>query len=249
MDCTTEFRFYWMHTKLKEDMQPTDLRLHSHPTRQFVPLPPYPATQGGLTAAYRDPVPFTRDGLYLVHRRTVYASGHTPLALLWKDAACSPYFIDTDAKGTPLEQQRVILQYRAADRALVTGDELPVVLATMPEGHALLNEDSLRDGQLTRFTLGPEGVTFIDGHPIGADLEFQALQSKRGGRAHVLSKILFQYLARTHPITFEVLLEAAGMGPAPEEGGAGARQGESIGVGSTLHAGFDSKQSFDVHLD
>ncbi len=39
-----------------------------------------------------------QDGLY-------FSGVSSPLSLQWKDAACSPYFIDTDANGQPLENQ------------------------------------------------------------------------------------------------------------------------------------------------
>ena len=48
----------------------------------------------------RLPCSFQRDGLLLLHREGHYWPGEgTPLALLWKDAASSRYFIDTDAAG------------------------------------------------------------------------------------------------------------------------------------------------------
>ena len=62
-------------------------------------------TVDGLRTAYEGPVPYRRDGLYLLHKEGHYALGHSPLALLWKDAACSRYFVDTDAAGTALAQQ------------------------------------------------------------------------------------------------------------------------------------------------
>ena len=62
-------------------------------------------TTEGLRAAYDGPVPYQRDGLYLLHKEGHYALGLSPLALLWKDAACSRYFVDTDAAGNALPQQ------------------------------------------------------------------------------------------------------------------------------------------------
>jgi hypothetical protein len=56
-------------------------------------------TPEGLAAAHSGPVPFTRDGVYLVHREAHYSAGPSPLALLWKDAVCSRYVIDTDPAG------------------------------------------------------------------------------------------------------------------------------------------------------
>ncbi len=48
--------------------------------------------------AYSGPVPYERDGLLLLHKEAYYHQGMTPLALLWKDAVCSRYVIDTDVK-------------------------------------------------------------------------------------------------------------------------------------------------------
>ena len=50
-------------------------------------------------------MPYRRDGLYLLHKEGHYALALSPLALLWKDAACSRYFVDTDAAGNALPQQ------------------------------------------------------------------------------------------------------------------------------------------------
>ncbi len=50
-------------------------------------------------------MPYRRDGLYLLHKEGHYALEHSPLALLWKDAECSRYFVDTDAAGNALPQQ------------------------------------------------------------------------------------------------------------------------------------------------
>ena len=59
----------------------------------------------GLHHAYSSPVPFQRDGLYFLHKEGHYSLDTTPLAVLWKDEACSPYIIDTDANGVVPEHQ------------------------------------------------------------------------------------------------------------------------------------------------
>lgn len=56
------------------------------------------ACAGGLKEAYSGHVPYERDGLLLLHKQGYYQQGITPLALLWKDGACSRYVIDTDAQ-------------------------------------------------------------------------------------------------------------------------------------------------------
>jgi snurportin-1 len=47
----------------------------------------------GLLAAYQAPQPFTRDGLLFVAKDGNYELGVTPLAMLWKDNACSQYVL------------------------------------------------------------------------------------------------------------------------------------------------------------
>lgn len=72
----------------------------SRPSRRFAPVPAYRCTTEGLQAAHAAAgLPFERDGVYLLHREAHYAAGSSPLALVWKDASCSKYVIDTDAQG------------------------------------------------------------------------------------------------------------------------------------------------------
>ena len=87
---------------------------------------------GGLRAALRDPVPFVRDGATLLHKEGYYELGASPLALLWKDATCSRYHLDTDAAGVLQAQQTVTLQCLPCGE-LRTSDEPPHVLARLPD--------------------------------------------------------------------------------------------------------------------
>lgn len=98
-DCSAEFRLFWVGSKLEEAGATAVAGSAPHHARRFAPVPAYRCTPEGLTAAHSGPVPFTRDGLWLLHREAHYAAGPTPLALLWKDAASSRYVIDTDPAG------------------------------------------------------------------------------------------------------------------------------------------------------
>ena len=84
-----------------------------------------------MQAAYSGPVPFTRDGLLLLAKEGHFDLGPTPLALVWKDAACSQYVIDTDAAGRVPQWQHVILRYLDAGQC-GTADDPPAVLTTLP---------------------------------------------------------------------------------------------------------------------
>jgi snurportin-1 len=242
-DCTTEFRFFWMHSKLEEEK--TNLQAHD---KKILPLPAYPSTPSGIQAAYYDPVPFTRDGVYFIHRRTHYSPGQTPLALTWKDAFSSKYFIDTDAQGIVHPEQQVVLQYaETPTRAVCTGDEPMIPLGSMPQQFVEKVGGKLKPGRLLKFNLGVGGVEFStfetmkegdtssksgqEVHPIGADLKFIGIANQRRGRADTLSKILFQMMARREPITIDMLKAAAveselGL----RDGGSNTQGGESIGV-------------------
>eukprot|EP00198_Chlamydomonas_reinhardtii_P012130 XP_001701467.1 predicted protein [Chlamydomonas reinhardtii] len=153
-------------------------------------------------------VDFMRDGLYLLHRQGHYVPGPTPspLALLWKDLGCSRYLMDTDNKGLPLEHQQVILAYRA-DRTVATEDDPPVVLGKLPEAFATTAGErlGLKPGRLLRFSIKQGGITFHEGRPCGADLHFEGTVPQRRGRADSFSKIMFQRLARTAPLSISDL--------------------------------------------
>jgi snurportin-1 len=255
-DCTTEFRFFWMHSKLEEEkstnLSPPTIATTNFQIKLFLPLPAYPATAAGIQAAYSNPINFTRDGLYFIHRRTHYSPGQTPLALTWKDALSSKFFIDTDAKGVVHPEQQVVLQYvDMPKRGVCTGDQPAVPLGTMPQQFVEKVGPKLRAGRLLKFTLGAGGIQFSSGinidsttsdgyiQPVAADLKFVGVANQRRGRADTLSKILFQMMARTQPITIEMLMAAARESERVGAfgGGIGEEQGgESIGaIGSRDH--------------
>ena len=60
---------------------------------------------GGLRSAHSELVQFERDGLYLLHKEGHYLLGQSPLALIWKDASCCRFLLDTDLNGNPLQYQ------------------------------------------------------------------------------------------------------------------------------------------------
>jgi len=101
------------------------------------------ARAGGLHAALRGAVPFVRDGIALLHKEGHYALGPTPLALLWKDARCSRFHLDTDAAGAVPALQPVTLQCLPGG-AVGTGDERPVALGRVPDAAAQQLGERLR---------------------------------------------------------------------------------------------------------
>lgn len=78
---------------------------------------------------------------------------------------------------------------------------------------------------------------------VGADLHFAGPANQRRGRADSISKIVFQHLARTQPITLQQLQAAAASCEASGAGGIGDKMGSCDS--SALVAGSMSVVSAD----
>lgn len=260
-DCTTEFRYFWLHSKFKEEYIPST----QAEAVSFQLVAVYDATPQGITAAYKyfqqNNNVYPQDGLYFVHKQTQYILGQTPLALLWKNASCSPYHIDTEADGTTPPRQRVVLQYLGDGRREVgTGDDPPLAVATMPASwieEIGRKKIRLKVGRLLRFELmggaggsgsGSEGqggiCVYWGGSAISdgssamieatASLKFVGAPDQKRGRADMLSKIMFQMMARTRPIGVEELIEAASTSDMEEEVAGG--EGGGGGMTGVVHS-------------
>ncbi|CAM9998491.1 unnamed protein product, partial [Ectocarpus sp. 13 AM-2016] len=89
-DCNTDFRFYWVRTKLLEADGPLDT-VSSRNGYRIKPTPYHECDRQGLAHAYASPVPFIKDGLLFYLKTAHYQLGPTPLVLLWKDASVARY--------------------------------------------------------------------------------------------------------------------------------------------------------------
>ncbi|XP_062062399.1 snurportin-1 isoform X1 [Lepus europaeus] len=76
-DCQTDFRFYWMHSKLPEE-EGLDEKTKLNPFK-FVGLKNFPCTPESLCKVLSMDFPFEVDGLLFYHRQTHYSPGSTPL--------------------------------------------------------------------------------------------------------------------------------------------------------------------------
>ena len=65
-DCTAEFRFFWLSSKLAETGA-CDPPSQYHRYR-FSPVPVYNCDQAGLSAAYTGAVPYVKDGLLFYNK-------------------------------------------------------------------------------------------------------------------------------------------------------------------------------------
>ncbi|XP_048583989.1 snurportin-1 [Nematostella vectensis] len=76
-DTETEFRFYWLKTKLQE-LSALGQATASNPYK-FISLEYCPCTAEAISHAVSTPTPFQVDGLLFFHKRTHYSQGRTPL--------------------------------------------------------------------------------------------------------------------------------------------------------------------------
>ncbi|WIA09803.1 hypothetical protein OEZ85_009178 [Tetradesmus obliquus] len=254
VDCGAEFRLFWLASKLQEEAGGSSSSSswsldggnpgpsHSH---RFKLLPYWHATPDGLAAAARAGAAaaaaaaaaaggcpgYVQDGVYLRHVEGHYSQGGgcTPLALLWKDAGCSRYLLDTDGDGVVPEFQQLVLAYQGPPTdGVATADEPPVVLGRLPQEFVQqMGPKLLRPGRLLRFSIRAGGLLFnADGSPAGADLAYEGPANQRRGRADVYTKVLFQWQARRQPLQLEALLAAAVA--EQQQQGAGQQQGSSM---------------------
>ncbi|XP_004872110.1 snurportin-1 [Heterocephalus glaber] len=75
-DCQTDFRFYWMHSKLPEEGLGEKTKLNPF---KFVGLKNFPCTSESLCKVLAMDFPFEVDGLLFYHKQTHYSPGSTPL--------------------------------------------------------------------------------------------------------------------------------------------------------------------------
>ncbi|CAH9117022.1 unnamed protein product [Cuscuta europaea] len=197
-ECTAEFRFYWLNTKLAESGA-CDAPSTYHRYR-FSSVPVYDCVQEGLHSAYTGPVPYVKDGLVFINKQAHYQTGNTPLALVWKDKNCSQYVIDTDNKGEIPTEQHVVLEL-LDDGRLSTSDDPPVIFGCL--NGEFIQKTGLRSGDLLRFSINEGGLVLVDGKLEKADLQYIDKPNRSRAFADSYSKVLFQYAVRHSPLQIE----------------------------------------------
>ena len=162
--------------------------------------------QGLLEALYGF-VPFTRDGIHLLHKESHYTSGPSELSLLWKDLMCSRYLVETDMTGKPTKYQCISLTL-SENGSLMTGDDPPICFTDLIpcSVHGITQETVAKPHRLLTFHLHEAGRD--DSNGSEANLEFVGSVRNHRRKADLFSKILFQRLAREDKIQTSDLVDA-----------------------------------------
>lgn len=211
-ECTAEFRFYWLNTKLSETGA-CDAPSTYHRYR-FNSVPVYNCDQEGLHSAYTGPVPYAKDGLLFINKQAHYQTGNTPLALVWKDEKCSQYVIDTDNKGEIPTEQQVVLELLDGGK-LATSDDPPVIFGCL--NGEFIQETGCHRGDLLRFSVGEGGLLLVDGKLERADLQYLGKPNRSRAFADSYSKVLFQYAVRRSPLQIEHIFASISSSLASDE--------------------------------
>ncbi|KAJ0743070.1 putative snurportin-1 [Helianthus annuus] len=107
-ECTAEFRFFWMNSKLVESGAcEAPSTYHRY---RFSLVPVYSCDHEGLQTPYTGAVPYLKDGLLFYNKHANYQMGNTSPVLVWKDESCSKYVIGIDNKGQVPNQQQYSLR-------------------------------------------------------------------------------------------------------------------------------------------
>ncbi|KAL3657325.1 hypothetical protein V7S43_017832 [Phytophthora oleae] len=198
-NCTTEFRLYWMRDKLSEGATATVTP--ANPLR-FVPIPCYESDPAGILAAYSTTYPFLKDGLLFYMKAGHYEMGLSPLALVWKDANTSRFFVYSAKPSIVLRLEG------SSEFATLEG----IVLLTADQD--CIQQYELSEGDLASFSFEQHEVD-ENQTPHLTGLEFVKRCSPQRALPDSWTKILFQYNARSGGVPIEKILEDA-QAPATE---------------------------------
>lgn len=96
-DCETDFRMFWLQTKLAEEGERVSSHSRINPLR-FIPLDSFPCSSASIATALGSTWPLEVDGLLFLHRKAHYTIGRSPLALWLK-----PHMV-ADLLSVPVSQ-------------------------------------------------------------------------------------------------------------------------------------------------
>ncbi|TDH65423.1 hypothetical protein CCR75_009572 [Bremia lactucae] len=217
-NCTSEFRQYWMRDKLSEE---STASVSSANPFLILPLPYYECDQAGIMTAYSTNYRFVksvqdrlgtvslihsqisanlslchRDGLLFYMKAGHYETGLSPLALAWKDARTSRFFIISSKPSIVLRLER--------------GNEFVTLecIVLFACDQDFIQQQELSDGDLACFNFERHNV---DGNrsPYLANLTFVKRCSPQRALPDSWTKILFQQKAQSGGITIERILQAS----------------------------------------
>ncbi|XP_044139303.1 snurportin-1 [Bufo gargarizans] len=137
-DCQTDFRFYWLQSKLQEEDGLCNIS-KINPFK-FVGLQNFPCSLESIQCVLTQTYPYQVDGLLFYHKHTHYTPGSTPL-VGWLRPYMAPEILGFPAPPGPLsekpayaqEQMRQILEHKKVGKGAAEGGRYELEhLSTIP---------------------------------------------------------------------------------------------------------------------
>eukprot|EP01023_Acetabularia_acetabulum_P012540 TRINITY_DN1586_c1_g3_i2.p1 TRINITY_DN1586_c1_g3~~TRINITY_DN1586_c1_g3_i2.p1 ORF type:complete len:420 (-),score=55.68 TRINITY_DN1586_c1_g3_i2:271-1530(-) len=207
VECQAEFRVFWLQQQIAPELDTQKTKGIQFSVAQY-----QSQCQAEYLANFKQaPVEFVYDGFLFLHKQGHYqidSEAPSPLALRWKDGACSRYPVDTDSKGN-VEQQQVISLKIGSDLSLLTNDDPPTILGNVNkfQNQQSVCVDNLKVGKTVRTRLLSDLQMGEDGQPQQSPLLDFVTVSR--GRPDSWSRILFQYYLRSNKnVSYQEILEA-----------------------------------------
>ncbi|KAM4675965.1 tyrosine-protein phosphatase non-receptor type 9-like [Discoglossus pictus] len=137
-DCQTDFRFYWLQSKLQEEEGLCDVSKRN--PFKFVGLQNFPCSLDSVQNVLTQEFSYKVDGLLFYHKHTHYTPGSTPL-VGWLRPYMAPEILGFTAPPGPLsekpacaqEQMRQILEHKKGGKGAAEGGSYELEhLSTIP---------------------------------------------------------------------------------------------------------------------
>ncbi|XP_061450976.1 snurportin-1 [Rhineura floridana] len=160
-DCQTDFRFYWLHSKLQEEGGLGE-KSRLNPFR-FVGLQSHSCTPESLCEVLATDFPFEVDGLLFYHKQAHYNPGSTPLVgwlrpymvsdILGISVPACPLTTKPDYAGHQLQQ---ILEHKRSQKQAMKEDSSDITTATQDGHYELEHLSTLKAGGSPLVSRDPE---------------------------------------------------------------------------------------------
>lgn len=117
-ECDTDFRMFWLRTKLAEEGDRLSSHSRINPLR-FLPLDSFPCSSTSIAAVLSSTWPLEVDGLLFLHRKAHYTIGRSPLALWLK-----PHMVP-ELLSIPVSQEFLACSPRLSEVKMDVSSEAP----------------------------------------------------------------------------------------------------------------------------
>ena len=223
VDCNAEFRFFWIQSNIRFPLKANPEAkipkfIKKLPTPTLLPVAVYPANPSGFLSAYKNELPYPRNGLLFYHKNGWYVHGLSPYVLFWRDNITSGFFqpsplnemneegfrlsLRLDKNGDLRTYENYIVGVLDEDykqellKQSLSLKKFEKIFLQLTVGDILIEESLTKDSEPSR------------NQPIVSlrDIKTVMNKSSKSKWGDNLSKILFQKRSVSNPLTAEQII-------------------------------------------